>query len=480
MNKLLLLLFFLCSCTKPEIIGELGNWEWFKIIGKSGSNSIISQYVDEKDNIYLLINFSGDKIELDQKTFETEGSSNFLVAKLTSDGELIWAEKFGKSGSVHGLDLAFNEGKLFITGEMGRNYVTKESGIVSKKNWTLNTDVRMPFILKLDIDGNTEWIKTIPKERKNSFNSITITESNRIFITTDYSGEDNFPILLFKGDSAKPEGSINSGIIEISESGNLIDKTEFEGNYLGYKSKVISKGDSTIYVVHGLTCFNQVEAQRGREKCLMQYGYGNKQIDVEKKNSPVFVLRNFFLENNLNRLSEGYVKVVRGVNIYDLNFYNESGILTTGSYQTDKNEEGEIEVSFSKYDSNGNLLWNTYSSGSQTTNSGIAIIQSGNQIIATGSFIPPISFSGFEFKSENPDDQFQARSFFLAVLDSTGIIESVIRNYPLMSSSGDNLAILKDGVLISGDIAGRTRFDDFRTTVINGSNSFIGKYRMEN
>lgn len=481
MNKALVLLIIICcSCSKPEIVGELGNWEWFKIIGKSGSNSIISQYVDENDNIYLLINFSGDKIELDQKTFETEGSSNFLVAKLSSDGELIWVEKFGASGSVKSLDLAFNNNDLFAVGEISRNYVDSEPGTISKKGWILETKDKIPFILKLDSNGNTDWIKTIPEESKSTFNSITITESNRIFITKDYSGEDNFPILLFKGESAEPDGSTNSGIIEIDDEGNLIEILEFEGSYLGYKSKIISNGDSVLYVSHGLTCFNQVEVQRGREKCLMQYGVGDDQISIDKENNTVFSLQKLIINDKSSGFKKGFVKIEKGVNIYDI-FLNDSvGILTVGSKKTHESKEGDMEVSFSMIDGSGNLIWRTNSTGSKANNFGNSITRIGDKIISTGSFIPPLNLPGFEFKSKNPDDQFQPSSFFFAVLDSVGRIENVIRNYPLTSSYGTSITEFGDGVLISGKIAGRTRFESFQTNVVNGSNSFIGKYKIKN
>ncbi|MFZ4796900.1 MAG: T9SS type A sorting domain-containing protein [Bacteroidia bacterium] len=136
-----------------------GNLKWYKAIyptGLLGGEHIWDIAVSDSNQVVIIGEFYKPlKIETTVLSNDNE-KDNFFIVSYNKDGNLLWAKK---SNTIYSLGKAVKftkEGKLAVIGNYNFSFSFGSSSIgdgVSNKSY--------PFLMTLDKNGNTEWIKSL-------------------------------------------------------------------------------------------------------------------------------------------------------------------------------------------------------------------------------------------------------------------------------------------------------------------------------
>ena len=136
-----------------------GNFLWVKTFRGDNSTAFRGITTDSSNNIYLTGLYYGS-IDMNPgaavDTRTAAGSSDAVILKLNSSGDLQWVKTYGSSGSDGGLSLAINSsGDVIATGYF--LYTTNfDSG---NTNTSLSTTAQTVSIMKLTSSGDFQWVK---------------------------------------------------------------------------------------------------------------------------------------------------------------------------------------------------------------------------------------------------------------------------------------------------------------------------------
>lgn len=214
-------------------IDASGNKVWVNTYGGSrydkGYNIIRSG-----DGGYIL---TGESYSNDGDFTQNRGSADLVALKIDGTGKKQWLKTFGGSGPEWGIDLfATNDRGYILT---GFSY-SKDGDLAG-----LNKGIADVIALKIDAQGNKEWLKTYGGSRREFANSITSTgKGEYILMGYTYSNDGDF--------SGMNHGATDLCAIKIDESGNYEWIKTFggsgddNGNRMDYthNSKYILIGDS--------------------------------------------------------------------------------------------------------------------------------------------------------------------------------------------------------------------------------------------
>lgn len=157
-----------------------GNFIWVKDADleiSSGGTRI----VEKNGQIYIIGSFHGT-FKFDDEIIETEHNSDSFFMKINSNGELQWLKhgQFDFAGSILGLD-ADDYGNLFLSG----NY----TGSFTIDNFELdnNTEGSDVLFAKLDSSGNVLWLKSSHDSTVGSIRNIAVDSNNDFIISGLFS-----------------------------------------------------------------------------------------------------------------------------------------------------------------------------------------------------------------------------------------------------------------------------------------------------
>jgi len=184
--------------------------EWTTQFGTSSDEGVQKVSLDQNGNIYVTGSTGG--------TFPAQiysgGNRDVFVAKLDSNGNLVWARQFGTSGTDHGWGIKAHGGEIYISGEFKvaaqpySDYFLRKYDANGNEKWTIqggtslndygydvavdnNGDVYFggayntndSFLSKTDSSGNQLWTQYIdtPTGAVRIF-SITADVNNNVYV----------------------------------------------------------------------------------------------------------------------------------------------------------------------------------------------------------------------------------------------------------------------------------------------------------
>lgn len=190
---------------------------WMKFFG--GLPNITSNAIkpDKFGNIYLTGSLPKDAISIIPLLI--------FVAKLNTEGDLLWIKDFGDDYQNHGTSLVVDEfSNVYITG-------LKESSI---------------FINKLDSAGTTIWEKEISSTARASGLSIAIDNAHNVYTAGLFSGIADFdPGAAVANRTASLTNSLY--ISKLDASGNYIWSKQLDGYANDSKIAITVDAANTIY-----------------------------------------------------------------------------------------------------------------------------------------------------------------------------------------------------------------------------------------
>jgi len=154
-STLVSLLFLLVSVSEAQVV------QWAKAMGSSGSNWGFGLAIDDGGNAISTGWFMGT-VDFDPgvgiANRTSVGNEDVYVQKLDLNGNFLWAVSFGGTASDRGYDITTDkQGNVYLSGNFTGTVDFDPGSGVFQRSAQGNWDV---FVLKLDFQGNFEWVRT--------------------------------------------------------------------------------------------------------------------------------------------------------------------------------------------------------------------------------------------------------------------------------------------------------------------------------
>lgn len=206
------------NTTVGAFFGAPGASLWAKRFGASLFDQGRTIGRDSEDNLVIAGIFDGT-VDFDGTMLATAGVRDMFVAKLRStDGSVVWAKRFGGTGSDNVLALAVDEtDNIYITGTMGAS-VDFGGGALPMSTGS--------FVAKLDAMGNHVWSTSF--SGTGTFAPATLNYRAGKMVVGGYHTNGN--ITLGSTTVTAPAGTFQGLVVRMTAAGGVDWATSFGGN----------------------------------------------------------------------------------------------------------------------------------------------------------------------------------------------------------------------------------------------------------
>lgn len=159
------------------------NLVWAERIGGEGEDVTRSMAVDDDGNTYVTGYFT-DTSYFGSGSHEVEvvsnGSFDVFVSKTSPEGELIWVKTFGSEVEDYGTGINFDaQGNVYVTGVFQNTVDFNPEGESSELTSTGYLDI---FMLKLNVDGDFQWVKTIGSTEYEESVAVDVDADGNVYV----------------------------------------------------------------------------------------------------------------------------------------------------------------------------------------------------------------------------------------------------------------------------------------------------------
>lgn len=201
-----------------------GNFVWAKSIGGTSYDQATSLDVDTSGNV-LVTGFFAGTADFDPGVglfnLSSHGDRDMFIVKLSTDGDFVWAIAIG--GDLWDLGnrvVTDDSGNVFIVG------VFQETVDFDPGSGVFNVTSISPadsFILKLDPQGNFEWVKTLDgndEDSSTNVRSVSLNSDGSIIVSGIFQGtmdvNPGAPL-----DLRTSNGFFDSFVVQLDATGNF-------------------------------------------------------------------------------------------------------------------------------------------------------------------------------------------------------------------------------------------------------------------
>lgn len=226
-----------------------GNFVWVKQIGTPNWDEAYAITTDSENNVYTLGSFEGT-IDLDpnigESIFSSNGSWDVFLQKLDSNGEYIWAKKFGGSGYEEGYSVKVDiSGNIYTTGFFSETVDFDPDGTNQNLTSFGSTDI---FIQKLNSEGSLVWVKQVGSSSTDQGRDLAIDAFGDIYITGWFSGMVDFdPNIGIENITAI--GDEDAFVQKLDSDGNLLWVKQFGGSNFDYGESITVDQNNDVITV---------------------------------------------------------------------------------------------------------------------------------------------------------------------------------------------------------------------------------------
>ncbi|MFC0603587.1 hypothetical protein ACFFGA_03410 [Winogradskyella pulchriflava] len=330
----------------------LDELQWQKTYGGSADDRG-SSIIQTLDGGYAILGYSFSD---DGDVFNNAGLQDFWLAKLNTNGNILWQKSFGYQGADSGISvIQTNDQGYLITGILD----VTASGGEGNSSRTANRHAGGNYwAIKLNPSGELMWSRYFGGNFTDTPNGIVETEDNGFIIVGSSDSDDT--------DISANIGTYDFWVIRISTTGDLVWEKSFGGSQID-EARAIVKTEDGNYLIAGDTRSNDIN------------------VTSNKGAADLWLIK---ITPNGNLLWE---KTIGGTN-FDVSRAmvksQNSGFILSGSSRSndidvDENK-GQNDAWILKVDTSGNLIWETTIGGSNIDFSyGVAELNDGS-IIAVG------------------------------------------------------------------------------------------------
>ena len=312
-----------------------GNKLWDKTIG-GGNQDYLKSLQQTNDGGYVLGGNSNSPASGD-KTIGSKGDLDYWIVKLDANGNKIWDKTIGGSNEDNLQALQQTNDGGYILGGYSNSLISGDKTENDKGNYDY-------WVVKLDVNGNKIWDKTIGGNNEDRLMSLQ-QSSDGGYILGGYS---NSPISEDK--TASDKGSYDYWVVKLDANGNTI----WDNTVGGSGGDLLSRLKQTLdggYVLVGHSSSN-ISADK-TENCKGSEDYWIVKLDPNGNRS---------WDKTIGGVGEEYPYSLQQTS--DGNYI--LGGVSNSSISGDKteNSKGGFDYWLVKLDPNGNMIWDNTIGGS--------------------------------------------------------------------------------------------------------------------
>ncbi|MBI3239731.1 MAG: T9SS type A sorting domain-containing protein [Flavobacteriia bacterium] len=220
--------------TKLNVLGEM---LWTKTVGGSLSDFGYSIKIDQQGNVFVagmfesIVDFNPDS-EIEMRN--SHGSYDAFLLKLDADGNFLWVNTFGGSDYDRCTSIVLDaSSNVFLAGSFQNSVDFDQSANSAQYSCAGAFDA---FLMKVDENGNFNWVKTIGGSLYDHGNSLAIDDAYNLYLTGEFVGAVDFD----------PSDSVFNMTCEISSRCYVL-KLDSDGDFVwakSFASDVVSVGYS--------------------------------------------------------------------------------------------------------------------------------------------------------------------------------------------------------------------------------------------
>jgi hypothetical protein len=361
--------------------------DWVKQEGGSMHDKIRGITVDAQGNCYVTGEFT-DKARFADRTVTSRGSMDFVLAKYSPAGKLIWLQTAGGSEIDRGYSVAVDAaGNSYVTG----HFQSPEFRI-SDRTFTNRGDYDY-FVAKFDATGKFEWAHDGGGEGYDYGHGIAVTPRGDVYVAGSFSGE------VMLGEAKSPSAIGKSLFVAKYDTTGTLKWSRLAGNDREQSGHNIAVGPDGGCYVSGYV--SGIVELSGR-----QFGSTTAVKDI-------FVARlspegNYVWAATAGGHSDGLstgVAVDKQGNCYLTGMFNDKAVFG----DTTLTSAGEYDVFVARLNADGQPAW-AYSGGGEKIDYGLGVAtdSSGNCYV-TGEFTDDVRFMGQHLMGLGGRDLYVAR-----------------------------------------------------------------------
>jgi hypothetical protein len=369
--------------TKLDAKGKL---LWSKNMGSTGSDVGYSIALDTAGNVYATGSFQFFADFGSSMTLNSSGSEDVFVAKYDSLGNILWVKGMGGSSTDYGRSIAVDTlGGVYITGKFQGYADFDPSAMAAPLYSNMSTDDI--FIVKLDHNGNYQWVKGIGSDGYDVGTAISVDPSGNIFATGLFTRTVNFDPLV-GSHNLKSQGLIDVYLAKYDKSGNYLWCKSFGGPDNDYARAITLDNKSNVYVAgyfSDMLTFDPL----GLPKGIIAMGGTDAFVAKLDKSGNLSWL------NALGGTLSDYA--------YAISVDGNENVYTTGSFQgladfdpsantLNLTSNGIADVFISRLDKNGKGTWATNLGGSSDDEGSAIFVYNNKEIYSAGDFRSTVDF----------------------------------------------------------------------------------------
>jgi hypothetical protein len=361
--------------------------DWVRQEGGSKHDKIRGITVDAMGNCYVTGEFT-DEANFSGRTLNSRGNMDFVLAKYSPDGKLLWLQTAGGSEIDRGYSVAVDAaGNAYVTG----HFQSPEFQI-GDKVFTNRGDYDY-FVAKFDVDGKFQWAHSGGGEGYDYGHGIAVTPDGDVYVAGSFSGE----VTLGKAKSTSAKGK-SIFVAKYRTDGELA-WSRLAGNDRGQSGHNIAVGPVGDCYVSG---YVSGVVELGGEK------FGSptnvKDIFVARLSSDGDLLWATTAGGESDGLSTG-VAVDSWGNCYLTGMFTKKAVFGSTTLES----AGEYDVFVARINSDGKPSW-AYSGGGEKIDYGLGIAtdDSGNCYV-TGEFTDDVMFMNQHLTELGGRDLYVAR-----------------------------------------------------------------------
>lgn len=169
-----------------------GNLVWAKQLGGKRNDVAYSLSLTPQNEVVIAGHFN-DTMYFNQdptKYMVSRGDFDAYVAKLTSDGDLIWMKRFGGKGQDQAHCVKVNSvGDIYTTGIFIDSADFRPS---NQAEWLVSNGVSNGYVLKLNSQGNLVWVNHLASNNTLYSRTLALDNNDDLFVGGYFSVEADF------------------------------------------------------------------------------------------------------------------------------------------------------------------------------------------------------------------------------------------------------------------------------------------------